>query len=294
MAIVFALIASLGHAFESYFIRKGLIETPAPLTAAFVTLTINLAFFIVLSLILLPSGLLTWDRIYLFILAGMFAPGIARAVYYKSLETLGMSISMPIISSDTLFGVTMALIFLKEPFHLLLAIGILSVVSGITLLSYEMGRFQKMDASRLFRYRHLLYPLIAAFLFGSSVFLRKLGLRVTNSPLLGATVTLATSWCIFALFTTTRGNIKRVFHVKKRSFQYFLMGACMSCITWLSFFHGLNIGRVSIVQPITDTYPIFTLVLSGTLLRGAERITIKIVVGTFLIVGGVVTLCLVK
>ncbi len=46
MEIVFALITTITYGLDTYFVRKGLLETPFPLVAAFITLTINLSIFI--------------------------------------------------------------------------------------------------------------------------------------------------------------------------------------------------------------------------------------------------------
>ena len=56
MAIVLALITSIGHALDSFFVRKGLIESPFPMAAAYITLSINFAFFTVLSFGPLADG----------------------------------------------------------------------------------------------------------------------------------------------------------------------------------------------------------------------------------------------
>jgi len=65
-------------------------------------------------------------------------------------------------------------------------------------------------------------------------------------------------------------------------------------MTWLALFQALSIGRVSIVSPIAGCSSLITLLLSMALLRDTERITVKIVFATFLIVGGVVTLSLAR
>jgi uncharacterized membrane protein len=50
---------------------------------------------------------------------------------------------------------------------------------------------------------------------------------------------------------------------------------------------ALGLGTVSVVTPLTSTSPIFVLLLSPLLLRGVERVTVRIVLGTVLIVLGV-------
>ncbi len=294
MDIVFALITSITYGLDIYFVRKGLLETPFPIVAAFITLTINLSIFVVLFLIFVPIDFLKLKFIYVFIAAGILAPGCARALSYKGLETLGMSISTPIVNAESLFSVLMALIFLKEPMNLVIGTGILSVIVGIVLLSYETGQKNKEGISKIIHYRYLFYPVTASIFYGVSVFLRKLGLNIISSPILGATLTLGTSWCMITIFLFTSGSAKRLFQVKKQSFIYFIMGGISTCIGWLALFSALNIGKVVIVTPIATSYSLVTLLLSYLLLRKVERLSLKVVVATILIVGGVILLSVIR
>ena len=50
---------------------------------------------------------------------------------------------------------------------------------------------------------------------------------------------------------------------------------------------ALGLGTVSVVTPLTATMPIFVLFLTFAFLRGVERLTTRIVLGTILIVLGV-------
>jgi uncharacterized membrane protein len=294
MAIVFALMTAIAYGLDNFLIRKGLIDSPSPIAAAFITLTINFSFFVILSLIFIPFEFLKLNLIYLFIIAGILAPGCARLLSYKSLEILGMSITTPIINAESLFSITMALFFLNEPISFSIVAGILSVVCGLVLLGYEIGQKNERDISKRFRYRYLFYPLMASLFYGTSVFFRKLGLNTLSSPILGATLTSGTSWCIITIILTTSGNTKRLVQVKKPSFIYFVVGGCTTCIAWLSFFHALNIGRVAIVTPIAASYSLFTLFLSYLFLRDMERMSLKIIFSTILIVGGIILLSSVK
>ncbi|MDI7259458.1 MAG: EamA family transporter [Thermodesulfobacteriota bacterium] len=102
------------------------------------------------------------------------------------------------------------------------------------------------------------------------------------------------SWVILAILLTTSGNAKRLFQIKTQSLIYFLIGGGTTCIAWLALFYALQIGRVSIVTPIASSYSFFTLFLSCLLLRQVERVNLKIVLATILIVGGIVILSLFK
>jgi uncharacterized membrane protein len=294
MAIIFALMTAIAYGLDNFLIRKGLIHSPSPVVAVFITLTINFSFFVVLSLIFVPFEFFKLNLIYLFIVAGILAPGSARLLSYKGLKILGMSITTPIINAESLFSVMLALFFLNEPINFTIITGILSVLCGLILLGYEVGQKNERGTSKRFRYRYLFYPIMASLLYGVSVFFRKLGLNTLSSPILGATLTSGTSWCILTIVLTTSGNIKSLAQVKKRSLIYFGFGGCATCIAWLSFFHALDIGRVAVVTPIATSYSLVTLFLSFLLLRDMEQMSLKIILGTVLTVAGIALLSLAK
>jgi uncharacterized membrane protein len=288
MAALFALVTCFTYATDTYLIRQGLAKTPQPMVATVITLTVNFGFFVILAFFLVPAHYVRLDWIYPFIIAGV------RAFSYRGIEKLGLSINTPIVNAESLFAVVMAILFLNEPMTLPVVAGIVSVVTGLVLIGYETGRRRESSAAKRIEYRYLFFPIMASIFYGMSVFFRKVGLNTVSSPILGATFTSGTSWCIFMMALLKGGNRKALFEVKKQSLVYFLLGGVTTCIGWFALFTALSIGKVSIVTPIATSYSLVTLLLSYVLLRRVELITPKIVVATILVVGGVVMLSVLK
>ena len=59
-------------------------------------------------------------------------------------------------------------------------------------------------------------------------------------------------------------------------------------------YYALDLGKVSVVIPISSTGPFFSLVLAAMFLRDVEKVTLRIVTSATMIVGGVVLLTLWK
>jgi uncharacterized membrane protein len=53
---------------------------------------------------------------------------------------------------------------------------------------------------------------------------------------------------------------------------------------------ALSLGQVSVVTPLAGTAPLFVLLLTYWFLRDLEALTLRLLVGTLLIVAGVVLL----
>ena len=58
--------------------------------------------------------------------------------------------------------------------------------------------------------------------------------------------------------------------------------------------YALDLGKVSVVIPISSTAPFFSLMFTALFLRDVERVTLKIVLAAAMIVGGVALLTLWK
>jgi uncharacterized membrane protein len=59
----------------------------------------------------------------------------------------------------------------------------------------------------------------------------------------------------------------------------------MTCI-----YYALDLGKVSVVIPISSTGPFFSLILAAIFLRDVERVTSRIGISAAMIVGGVMIL----
>jgi drug/metabolite transporter (DMT)-like permease len=57
-------------------------------------------------------------------------------------------------------------------------------------------------------------------------------------------------------------------------------------------YYALDLGKVSVVIPISSTGPFFSLLLAAVFLRDVEKVTLRIVASAVMIVGGVVLLTL--
>jgi drug/metabolite transporter, DME family len=59
-------------------------------------------------------------------------------------------------------------------------------------------------------------------------------------------------------------------------------------------YYALDLGKVSVVIPISSTGPLFSLIFAALFLRDVERVTSRIVLSAVMIIGGVVLLTLWK
>ena len=118
----------------------------------------------------------------------------------------------------------------------------------------------------------------------------KLGLRISNEPLLGASIGMTTSTVVYITYFLLTGQLRHLFAVPRWVGWYFALAGLCSTLGVFSFFAALQYIPAAVVAPLTAAAPLVTLVLSHFLLKDMERITTVDVCGTILIVIGVVLL----
>lgn len=280
----YALANAFLFALHNMFTKKAL-RYSNPATAVISSLLINIVFLWGISILFVPLSSLTSASVLIFVVVGFFQPGLTRLLTYRGIEALGIAITDPIRASTPLFSAIMAIIFLDEKITVPIVGATLMIIAGISLLSWRSGSI-KLVGSAVF----LWYPIAASALAGASQVVRKFGLAAVPHPFLAAAVT-ATSSFIVSLFTMWYVEKSReTWRMNRQCFWWFVAaGVTVSC-AMTCIYYALDLGKVSVVIPISSTGPFFSLILTAIFLRDVERVTPRIVVSAAMIVGGVVLL----
>src|SRR5215470_11856074 len=214
-----------------------------------------------------------------FMLAGLVGTVGGRLLRFVSIEKVGASIATALINLNPLVASLLAVLLLGERVTPTLLLGTFVITTGTVLLSASRS-------SMGFRSWHLVFPLLSAFCFGVVAILRKLGLGHMGA-VMGATVNTTTALLAFAAYAVGSGN-RGTLTCRGRSLACFVAaGVGENAAVFLNIV-ALGVGAVSVVAPLYATTPLFVLLLSPVFLRSFERLSGRVVVGTILIVAGVV------
>ncbi len=129
---------------------------------------------------------------------------------------------------------------------------------------------------------------LSSVCFGIAPSFAKKGLMSGLHPLYGATIANTTALVIMIFFALFSGRVIRWESIKKYSLFFAILSGICNSIALVSFFWAMSIGKIALVVPITCTYPLFTMLAAYLSMRESEVIDIFTVVGTLLIVIGVV------
>ncbi|MEK7341243.1 MAG: EamA family transporter [Candidatus Binatota bacterium] len=284
----FALANAFLFALHNMLTKKGL-RYSNPATAVITSLCINMVFLWTASILFVPLESLTNSAILIFAAVGLFQPGLTRFLTYKGIETLGVAITDPIRASTPLFSAFFAILLLGEQMTLPIFFATLLIIIGITLLSHRgEGSVQQIRLLDIF------YPLLASLLGGFSQVLRKFGMAAVPHPFLAAAVTASSSFIVSVLLLLISGRRKTTFRLNRGCLPFYLAAGVVVSLGMVSIYYALDLGKVTVVIPISSTGPLFALTLSALFLRDVERVTLKIVMGACLIISGVLLISLWK
>ena len=131
-----------------------------------------------------------------------------------------------------------------------------------------------------------LYPLGSAICYGvSSVLIRQGVSSGLASPLVGATIALLSG--SIALLPQTVSNARAFAKSPKQAYVFFLLAGLAASVGTISNFYALRYAPVGVVAPLTSISPLVTILLARFFLKELEKVTLRVVVGSGLVVLGV-------
>jgi len=283
MAIALALLSSLLMSFTTIIMKKG-IERTNPTSAMLVVTVVGSLIFLAVSLPVIKFDYLKSKAFLLFILAGIFAPALARWLYFVSLDRLGPSISASISSTGPAFTAILAIIFLKEKLTVSISLGIVLIITGIIILQRSIATG---DNLRVQRKKDLIFPLLSAIFLGLALVFRKMGLNILDVPLFGVTVGFLTSLVFYSILFLMSKSMRNTISLNRNDLLFLCAAGVSLTTSWLTLFYALSLGDVIIVAPLANLQSAMVVGLSYLFLKDIEKITPKMIAGILLVLIGV-------
>ncbi len=128
--------------------------------------------------------------------------------------------------------------------------------------------------------------LAAALCYGVSQFLtRQVLTHYGVPPLAAATIGLLTG--LVALAALSVGNLKQDVHAPRKALLLIAISGIAATAGVGFNYTALSRAPVSVVAPVAAVNPLISLALAHLMLKRSERITLRMWLGAFLVVGGV-------
>ena len=292
LGIALSLLAGLSLGAGAVSGRAGMAGVH-PIAVIGVALVVGFVGVTIVDLALDPSSLfqVPQDAIVWILALGFAQFVVGRTVAYVGLSIIGASRVALFISTQVPFAAFFAIAFTGEALGPLVAVGTVAVMLGLLLASGD-SLTQGWQTDR----RYLigcLSGLAAGAATGASTVLAKQAVGVFDSPL---TITVLGQFAAMFIVVpavgiiAARNPVIRTFDWKSMSFIG--VSGLSTTASIVSQLFAVQRADVVVVAPIIATFPLWTLLLAHIFIAGLEGITLRLVIGAFLAVGGVIAVAL--
>ncbi|MEM4291101.1 MAG: DMT family transporter [Archaeoglobaceae archaeon] len=208
-------------------------------------------------------------------LAGVLQFFLARICLYYAISRIGANLSAPLSSTRILFTTIIGL-FVGELLNFWIIIGSVLIFTGIFLLSKVKGEPDWIGIS--------LAILTGLFACLSSYFIR-FGNAIEYNPFFAVFIGFAISTALLTPFMIGK-SLKNT--------KPFVVGGALGGLAHMVRYIVLKDTPVTVIEPITSSHPLFTLVLTAIFLRRLEVFSRRSILGTISIMTGIYVLLLLK
>jgi DME family drug/metabolite transporter len=278
-AEIVAIGSAMGWAGDSVLVRFGLRKSnifAAMLVSYTVSITCMWSYLIATtSLEFLKSPAMIY-----YLISGCMQPLFARALFYEGITRIGVARAGPLRGSEPLFATAIAIMFFDERPGFLVFLGTILIVGSLWLLS------GKQQGETNWRLIDAIFPVSAALVSAVSQSLRKQALKIIPDPFVAvAMVTTVSLILLFGFLVVTR-RIPQL-RMQGHGFIFFACAALVAVSAQVANFVALGRGQLSVIIPLLNTSPLFTVLFSAVFLRNIERVNLRIILGAATMVSGV-------
>jgi drug/metabolite transporter (DMT)-like permease len=273
-----ALVTSLTNALGVTLIAKGM-KSAKPIVAAFYSVAIQTIILTTLLLTRFPQ--LNIVAVAFFALGGILSLGVGRLLNFVAMRGIGVAKTSALIGSSPVITTILSIIIISERPDIPTIIGAATVAVGIALISGAAGF--KIEKA-------LLVGLGSALAYSLSNIASKSGVQIQPDPFLSTTIGAVSGLLFISIYLALTGQTRDL-SINRSSLAYFAATGVLSSVGWLTMMQAFETGPVSVITTIVYSYPLFALLFTRFLIR-EEKLTVRTVAGSVLIVVGVATVTL--
>ncbi len=249
-----------------------------PQTSSMISMGTSVLVFWLLAPFTLRSEYFRNPGMWIFFANGLIHPLFSMYLAFEATKRMGATVSATIAATAPLFASAGAMLFLGEHLTIALLAGTLGTVLGVMVLSWKRRGPTHWALSAL------LFPIGAAAIRGTNHMVGKFGLEILPSPYFASLVSFTVSFIGAILIYRYRlGTLP--FKLPRQGLKWSGLSGLSIAMGVLCMYSALHTGLVIVVSPIISAYPLFTFFIS--LISRQEVLSIRVLVGVILVVGGV-------
>jgi len=279
-AEIIAIVSAMGWAIDSVLVRFGLRQSNI-FAAMFVSYAVSITCMWGYLVTTTSLEFLKSPAMIYYLISGCLQPIFARALFYEGITRIGVARAGPLRGIEPLFAAAIAVIILNEHPSLQVYAGTILIVASLWLISGK----QQHEAK--WRYLDALLPISAALISAISQTLRKQALKIVPDPFVAVAMVTTVSFILLLGFVLGTGRREQL-RMNRTSLLFFFASALVATSAQVANFIALGRGEMSVIIPLLNTTPLFSVFFSVIFLHNVETVNLRIICGAILMVGGVV------
>jgi len=310
-----ALLAAATFAFNAATARRAVLRASV-LQGLAITVPLGVPLFLLIAWLLGGAGQLAampGEAVLWFVAAGVIHFVGGRYSNYRAAKAIGANLSAPIMQTDILLSLALAILVLGETLTPLRMIGIALVLIGPALVFPRGGMRRTVGAAAVppasatppggaaqvassgFKPKYAegyLFSLLCALAFGTSPILISIGLEKAGpgSSLAGGFISYLAGALVIGAVVVASGQINHVLSVERVPARWFLLTGLLVCLSQIFRYAALSLAPVSVVAPIQRLSNIFRIYASWLINREHEVFDSSVIVATVVSLLGAVAL----
>ena len=207
---------------------------------------------------------------------------LGRHLLFNAIRLIGANKSFAISRVNSLFAVFFGVIFLKESLTAWLSLGVLCIIVGAVLASFE----RKEETSRL-QARGVFFSLGGALCVAINAVLIKSVIDEVGSPYAAAFISYLVAFVLWSVLLLRKEQRDQILRLKRSSLVLLVIAGVLALAGQLLRYAALQYSPVSVVQPLIATIVLFTLFFSFLINRKIDVFNRKVITGIILVVAWV-------
>ena len=280
LAEIVAMSSAMGWAADSVLVRFGLRQSNI-FAAMFVSYAVSISCMWTYLVATTSLEFLKSPAMFYYLISGCIQPLFARALFYEGITRIGVARAGPLRGSEPLFATAIAVIVFHEQPGWLVFLGTILIVGSLWLISGKRAGDAK------WRLIDTIFPISAGLISAISQSLRKQALKIIPDPFVAVAVVTTVSFILllgFVLITKRAHQLR----MPREGFIFYFCAALIATSAQVANFIALGRGQLSVIIPLLNTTPLFTVFFSALFLRKLETVNLRTVLGAALMVAGVV------
>lgn len=283
MWVLLAFGSALFAGLSSVLAKCGIKKTPSEVATAIRTaIVLCMAFLMTLIVGSLGDFGKISPKSWIFLVLSGISTGVSWLCFFKALELADVNKVVPVDKTSTVLTLIFAMVFFRESVNVWKIVSVLAICVGTFLMIERKGSVESRSGKGWF-----LFACLSSVFASLTSIWGKVGIDGVESNLGTLIRTFIVLLMSFLVVTVTKKG-KEIKRISRRDLLFIVLSGLATGASWLCYYRALKDGVTTVVVSVDKLSMLVTVGFSVFILK--EKLSVKGLIGLFLIVAGTIAL----